>query len=330
MGDFSITQREEEKEQKKAGTLINISFAANLVLTIIKVAVMALSGSIAIFASLLDSILDLVSGSIIFLSNRLQVMKKMEFYKYPVGKRRYETISVLVFSAAMFTATGELLIRSCERIITPDTWSLEFDIISIALVACVIIIKFLLWVVCRKADTPSVQALAQDHLNDVFTNGFGILCGVLGYYFFKLMDPIGGLCLGLFIMGTWLNTGTEIAKRMAGRAADPEILSMLTYLAYHHDVRVSAIDSVRAYYVSNRMIVELDILLPEDMSLKEAHNIGESLQIKLEKLPDIERAYVHLDWEIDHVHADEHPTLTTLKRAHVKPRDSMVSLDDHK
>eukprot|EP01123_Difflugia_compressa_P015614 TRINITY_DN887_c1_g1_i4.p1 TRINITY_DN887_c1_g1~~TRINITY_DN887_c1_g1_i4.p1 ORF type:complete len:381 (+),score=67.27 TRINITY_DN887_c1_g1_i4:152-1144(+) len=328
MGDFSITQREEEKEQKKAGTLINISFAANLVLTIIKVAVMALSGSIAIFASLLDSILDLVSGSIIFISNRLQIMKKMEFYKYPVGKRRYETISVLVFSAAMFTATGELLIRSCERIISPDSWTLEFDIISISLVSLVIIIKFLLWIICRKAETPSVQALAQDHLNDVFTNGFGILCGVLGYYFWKFMDPIGGLCLGLFIMATWLSTGTEIAKRMAGRAADPEVVSMLTYLAYHHDSKVSAIESVRAYYVSNRMIVELDLLLPEEMSLKEAHNIGESLQIKLEKLPEVERAYVHLDWEVDHEHADEHPTLSTLKTSYIKTsKEIVVPLD---
>lgn len=44
----------------------------------------------------------------------------------------------------------------------------------------------------------------------------------------------------------------------------------------------------------------MDIELPEDLPLKEAHAIGESLQIKIEELPEVERAFVHLDFECDH------------------------------
>jgi len=53
---------------------------------------------------------------------------------------------------------------------------------------------------------------------------------------------------------------------------------------------------------SNRLkyLVECDIVLPEDMPLKEAHDIGEQLQIKIEKMEDVERAFVHLDYEWDH------------------------------
>jgi len=46
--------------------------------------------------------------------------------------------------------------------------------------------------------------------------------------------------------------------------------------------------------------------LPEEMSLKEAHNIGEALQQKLEKFPRVERAFVHIDYEIDHNPHEEH------------------------
>lgn len=46
--------------------------------------------------------------------------------------------------------------------------------------------------------------------------------------------------------------------------------------------------------------VEVDIKLPEDMMLREAHNIGETLQNKFEALPEVERAYVHLDFECFH------------------------------
>ena len=47
-------------------------------------------------------------------------------------------------------------------------------------------------------------------------------------------------------------------------------------------------------------MVEVDIVLPENMPLKEAHDIGESLQAKLEKVPSVERANVHLDWNSHH------------------------------
>lgn len=36
------------------------------------------------------------------------------------------------------------------------------------------------------------------------------------------------------------------------------------------------------------------------MPVKEAHALGESLQIKIEKLPEVERAFVHIDFECDH------------------------------
>ena len=40
-----------------------------------------------------------------------------------------------------------------------------------------------------------------------------------------------------------------------------------------------------------------DIVLPFDMPLRDAHDIGEALQLRLEGLEDVERAYVHLDFE---------------------------------
>lgn len=41
-------------------------------------------------------------------------------------------------------------------------------------------------------------------------------------------------------------------------------------------------------------MVEVDLVLPETMSLKEAHDIGQSLQDRLEMVTSIERAFVHL------------------------------------
>ena len=40
--------------------------------------------------------------------------------------------------------------------------------------------------------------------------------------------------------------------------------------------------------------------------LQTAHDIGESLQTKVESLDDVERAFVHLDFETSHNPASEH------------------------
>ena len=47
-------------------------------------------------------------------------------------------------------------------------------------------------------------------------------------------------------------------------------------------------------------------MVSEEMSLSQAHDIGETLQDKLEKLPEIERAFVHMD--LNTTHKLEHKT----------------------
>ena len=74
----------------------------------------------------------------------------------------------------------------------------------------------------------------------------------------------------------------------------------------NHDRHIRHIDTVRAFHFGNNFLVEMDIVLPEDMSLRVAHDIGESLQQRLENLPEVERAFVHLDYEYSHNPNSEH------------------------
>lgn len=61
---------------------------------------------------------------------------------------------------------------------------------------------------------------------------------------------------------------------------------------------------VRAYYIGDRLLVEVDIVLPPDCPLREAHDVGEALQDALELMDNVERAFVHLDY--NPIHAIEH------------------------
>ena len=87
---------------------------------------------------------------------------------------------------------------------------------------------------------------------------------------------------------------------LIGKTAPSEYLAKLTYLIWNHDKEIKHIDTVRAYTFGCNYFVEVDIVLPQEMSLNQAHDIGETLQDKLEKLPEIERAFVHVDLDITH------------------------------
>lgn len=50
--------------------------------------------------------------------------------------------------------------------------------------------------------------------------------------------------------------------------------------------------------------MEVDIVMDANNSLRETHDVAEELQTKLESLPKVDRAYVHVDYET--THAPEH------------------------
>lgn len=59
--------------------------------------------------------------------------------------------------------------------------------------------------------------------------------------------------------------------------------------------------------------MQVDIELPEDLPLKEAHAIGETLQIRIEELAEVEPEHSILDFECDH--KPEHSILVKLPRS---------------
>ncbi len=66
-----------------------------------------------------------------------------------------------------------------------------------------------------------------------------------------------------------------------------------------HSPLIQKIDTVRAFHFGTSFLVEVEVILPESMSLKQAHDIGNRLQTKLECIPEVERAFVHLDYVVE-------------------------------
>ncbi|XP_031378588.1 metal tolerance protein 4-like [Punica granatum] len=109
-----------------------------------------------------------------------------------------------------------------------------------------------------------------------------------------------------------------VEQLIRDKSAPAEVLQKLTYLVLRHDPQDEVIthpesftsSSSGTYIHSSIQLLPENIELSKDMPLKEAHTIGESLQIKIEELPEVERAFVHLDYECEH--KPEHSVLIRL------------------
>jgi hypothetical protein len=78
----------------------------------------------------------------------------------------------------------------------------------------------------------------------------------------------------------------------------------------------------RAYHAGEKYYVEVDVIMDQDLPLKIAHDVSQSLQRKLEGLGDVERAFVHVDYEDDHDINEEHKPLYQKR----EPRKSVKAM----
>lgn len=300
------TEDEMKKLAKSERFAINISNIVNLLLFTSKVLASMESRSMAVIASTLDSLLDLLSGFILWFTS--YAMKKPNQYRYPIGKNRMQPVGIIVFASVMGTLGLQVLLESGRQLISKEhpTFDRQKMIWMVGSMASVTIVKFILMLYCRSFNNQIVRAYAQDHFFDVMTNSIGLASSLLAVKFYWWMDPVGAILIALYTIGTWAKTVVENVGSLIGKTAPSEYLTKLTYLIWNHDEHIRHIDTVRAYTFGSHYFVEVDIVLPANMPLSQAHDIGETLQEKLEQLPEVERAFVHVDFEF--THRPEHKT----------------------
>lgn len=296
----SLTEDEMKQLARNERVAIYASNIANLVLFLAKVYASFESRSLAVIASTLDSLLDLLSGFILWFT--AYAMKKPNQYRYPIGKQRMQPVGIVIFASVMATLGLQILFESGRELVTraqperdpnKEKW-------MIGIMVSVTVVKFVLVVYCRRFNNEIVRTYAQDHFFDVITNSIGLGSAVLAIKFYWWIDPIGAILIALYTMSNWGKTVVDNVRSLIGRTAPPEFLAKLTYLIWNHHMEIKHIETVRAYTFGCQYFVEVHIVLPQDMSLDQAHDIGETLEEKLEQLPGVERAFVHVDFDTTH------------------------------
>lgn len=278
------------------------SFVANVVLAILQVYGAISSGSLSLFTTMADAIFDPLSNVTLIMTNR--AVRHVDPSRFPSGKARLETVGNIVFCFLM-TAVSFILISFSIRDLVDRRGSAglnKFHLPSVIAVAVAFATKLVLFLYTWsiKDRYSQIRILWQDHRNDLLINGFGILTSVGGSTLAWWIDPAGAVVLSVVVSAIWLRTAFAEFMLLVGVCASVEIQQLITYVCVTHSPAIRQIDTVRAYHSGPRLIAEVDIVMDPDASLQATHDVAEELQFKLESLPDVERAYVHVDYETTH------------------------------
>lgn len=135
-------------------------------------------------------------------------------------------------------------------------------------------------------------------MTDCVFNTFSIVFPLVGFYAgLWWADALGGLLLSLYVMYNWSSTTSTHVRNLCGAAASADQRNVLLYLTMRFAKTIKQIQGLQAYHAGDKLNVEVDIVLAEDTSLRDSHDLGESLQYVLESVPMVDRAFVHTDYK---------------------------------
>ncbi|KAJ8102821.1 cation efflux family-domain-containing protein [Lipomyces tetrasporus] len=280
---------------------IMVNFLINVFLLVGKAAIVLLTNSISVIASLVDSALDFLCTTIIwFTTSMIESSSPSIKFLYPVGRARLEPIGVLIFSIIIIVSFSQVAVEAVQRIYNGPREPVQLGVPSFAIMSLAVISKLFAWLWCRSVKSSAVQALAQDAMSDIVFNLLSILFPITGYLFnFWWLDPFGALCLSVYIIRQWVGTTIEHIRHLTGISGEAIDKQVITYLCVRFAESIKQVTAINVYHAGDRLHVEVDIVVDAKLTLRDTHDLGEALQYAIETLPMVERAYVHMDYRHD-------------------------------
>ncbi|KAA1471452.1 CDF-like metal transporter [Dentipellis sp. KUC8613] len=280
---------------------VRASLVANFALCVLQLYAAASSASLSLLATGIDSVFDIGSNVLLYWLHRKA--RQMDVNKWPVGGARLETIGNVIYGFLMGSVNLVVIVESARDLITHGGNDVNaLHVPSLVAVGAALGVKFLLFVYCYSLRTKSSQVLVlwEDHRNDLFINSFGLLMSAGGSKLKWFLDPMGAIIIALGVIIAWFRTIYSQFELLAGKSAPHDFLQLIIYKAMTFSDEIDKIDTVRAYHSGPDYFVEVDIVMDANTPLWKAHDISQQLQDKIEVLPNVERAFVHVDHETTH------------------------------
>lgn len=293
---------------------VKISLIALLLTAAFQMAIVAISGSVALLADTIHNFSDALTA--IPLGIAFTLSRRARNSRYTYGYGRAEDIAGVIIVLMILFSAFQAIYQSILRIMNPQPIS------NIAWVAGAAVIGFLgnelvASYRIRTGKQIGSAALVADG-NHARADGFtslAVFAGAIGVWLgYPLLDPIIGLGIGIAILVIVWNSAQDMYYRVMD-AVDPEITQSVEHIA-EKVVGVMEVTNVAIRWVGHRQRAELHITVDCQMPTCESHAIAEKARHELfHAMPALADVTIHVDpCECEHC-GDAHLSAHHLSKA---------------
>lgn len=281
---------ENQRVRGAYGTLGScVGIAVNVLLSLMKLLVGLLTGSVAVMADAANNLSD-AGGSIVSLISVRMAQKPVD-REHPYGHGRMEYIGALGVAVLILLMGVELLKSGVTSILHAETVNFGWVPLTIMLVS--IAMKGWLYAfytaLGRKIDSATLLAAAKDSINDVLATSAVVLSMLAGHFFGWPLDGWMGVAVGLVVLKGGVDVCRETIDSLLGGNSNKELGQKVIKLLMRYDQILGIHDLMIHDYGPGRCVASVHAEVPADGNLLELHEmidqaerqIGEELHLPI-------------------------------------------------
>jgi ferrous-iron efflux pump FieF len=280
--------------QKKA-TLISSATAALLI--IIKLFVGLLSGSVAVLASAIDSVLDLIVSAFNYFAIAKAEQPANQTFNY--GKGKIEALAAVIEGTIICMSGLFILYTATKKVLYPEPLlhvSSSIIVMLISFVLTLALVAFLNYV-AHKTHSMVVKSDALHYKTDVLSNG-AILLSLLAIHAtgFEMIDAIMGIIISLYIMHSAYELMKDGVYILLDASLEKELVQKIQTIILD-EKEISDFHDLKTRKSANTHFVDVHLVFSPGISLLRAHYAGDKIEENIKALvPEAEWVInAHLD-----------------------------------
>lgn len=256
-----------------------LSILAIGILIAIKVVASVLTGSIAILADAVHSIIDF-SGVIIGYIG-IRVSAKPADKEHAFGHGKAENIAGGIIAGLIFLAAISIFYQAVKNLISNAP--VEMITVGIVITAVSIVINLLVsryaFKVAASTDSLALEATARDMFADVLSS-VAVLVGLILVRVTgnNILDPIVAMLVAVLIAVTAFVTIRKAMYGLMDRRLPDDEEELIIATIMEHTSQVAGYHKVRTRKAGSQRFIDLHLLLPKNISLEEAHNMADHIE----------------------------------------------------
>ncbi len=255
---------------------------ANLALSVVKVVVGYLAGSLALVADGIHSLSDLGTDAAVLLGVRLS--SKQPDRSHPYGHGRAETFAGIIIALILIVVGGAMIYYATIAIAKDEVTTPHLAVLAVGVAS--IVSKEWLYRVTRKiaikSNSPSLYANAWHHRSDALSS-VAVVIGFISLEFgFGHGDQVAAITVGLLIIWIGVKIIGGAFRELTEAAIDTETINHIERII-NADSDIRHWHKLRARTVGREVFLDLHILVDPGLNVAAAHEISESLEKTLDE-----------------------------------------------